>query len=292
MLRMDRLRRGTRCCRFYGVPVSNDRSSALTYDQYLLVKTVAEDLAHLASSWTTDLTTERARRESGILRRLLVDRDYAKAWTVAQLPRTPLVRAPDLDTALAGVKRGHVAFSMAPSLPGVNEIKGETSYLMRNPPWIKGGDLLVVIPPTHRNFILNMVIPHSEVASISDHEAYIRDITAKLNPEASRTYWLNKYLESAAAVVDRGTVVSRQDIIKYAANRLGGVHYGKSDKVMSKRIQELLDPQYARLDDTPVVFLELTNICRAIVDSTDAFRLRHAFSKMPPPPSPLDEPKS
>ena len=66
------------------------------------LKVVIEDLEHLRDGWGPDIKDPDIRRGSCVLRRLLVENIYSRAWRAAGLKRQPIVIAVDLDKIIGG----------------------------------------------------------------------------------------------------------------------------------------------------------------------------------------------
>ena len=92
------------------------------------------------------------------------------------------------------------------------------------------------------------------------------------------TFTLNEFLASTSIYIEN-THISRQDIIQYVANKLGGAHldFGRKDKSANR--YEQLDRNSARfvvrmeghppLSDRNVVYFELMSIGQLVVSSPD-----------------------
>ena len=59
-----------------------------------LCRSVAEDVQYLAAEWNQDVTTAALRRGSSVLRRLLVNDDFLRAWKAAGILGRPTIEAP------------------------------------------------------------------------------------------------------------------------------------------------------------------------------------------------------
>jgi hypothetical protein len=58
-----------------------------------LVRTVAEDLQYLRSEWDWEITDDSLRRSSIVLRRLLVENDFQRAWKKVGLEKQATIHA-------------------------------------------------------------------------------------------------------------------------------------------------------------------------------------------------------
>jgi hypothetical protein len=82
-------------------------------DQAELLATVKSDLAFLEDEWDESIDEHSLRRSSTVLRRLLVNGDYGKAWRIAGEPKEPRLEAVDLSNNLAGLELARVFFATA-----------------------------------------------------------------------------------------------------------------------------------------------------------------------------------
>ena len=63
-------------------------------DEQYFIRTLLEDLDYLQREWTPQVTDAALRRGSPVLRRLLVNDDFLKAWHLLHLTGKPYVTAP------------------------------------------------------------------------------------------------------------------------------------------------------------------------------------------------------
>jgi hypothetical protein len=102
------------------------------------------------------------------------------------------------------------------------------------------------------------------------------DVTRQVfgSPEESpeRDLSLKKFLDSAC-IVARGTKISRRTLIKYVANKLGGVHFDPK-----RDLTKMEEQQFALLDeirderivaDKPAIYFELLSVGQALLASPD-----------------------
>lgn len=194
----------------------------LDRENYDLAKRVAEDLEHI-STWNFEMPESALRRESVLLRRILVEDEYARAWRAVGLPRQPMVKATSLDGFLGGVERKHVAYAFAPL---ARRLTVDMQQLTIKSPSPQEGDLMITLPGYNQGLGLVMIlIPRAEVNG-KDVEALGQDVAGKLGGKREwGTYAISDLLSSPAALIS-GTTINRREIIKYVANRLGGAHGG------------------------------------------------------------------
>ena len=89
----------------------------LKKDDWDRARIVDEDLAYLIDIWQPSLDEAVLRRDSPMLRRLLVEGQYARAWRDLGLPGEPYVSAPDFAAGLGETTGRYVQFATSP--PGV-----------------------------------------------------------------------------------------------------------------------------------------------------------------------------
>ncbi len=65
-----------------------------------LIHTAVSDLKYLGDNWGKQVDNDTLRRESTILRRLLVNGDLQKAWLALDLTHEPKIIAPNLDLVI------------------------------------------------------------------------------------------------------------------------------------------------------------------------------------------------
>jgi hypothetical protein len=119
------------------------------------------------------------------------------------------------------------------------------------------------------------VIPPQAVADAGGEEA-ARQRHAEFGKRSIRGLSLTDYLQSAAAIIC-GEAVSRRDVIRYVANKLGGAHF---DPDRSRRGDErlaLLDYDVAsiapeRASGLNNVSAELLSVAQSLGTSGDAAR--------------------
>ncbi len=202
--------------------------------------TVAEDLVHLRADWTGQMSDAEIRRGSAVLRRLLIEDVYGKAWRAVGNNREPTVIAIDLQNLLGDAPLSSVELALA---GGVN-FRGITMAGMM---LIKGNK-----PP--------------EPSSSSV-------LRARGFP-GERSFSMSEYLHSLAGVI-RGRKVTRREVVKYIANVRGGVHLGKSEKKREKKLVARLEKleQRTMVHTTDGLLVEAAAIGQAIGSSDDAQRL-------------------
>lgn len=205
-----------------------------------LEQQIASDLKYLHSTWNLpDVDDDFLRRDSAILRRLLIDggagvlRTYRKQ---AGHKGDVKVEAVDLKAQLEGISRDAIRFASA----GGATFQGTTVWGAAE---------------------YNVNLTPEQVA-----QRHKRGVITK-------TMGLSRYLDSTCLVVG-GTSVSRRNLIQYMANRFGGVHYDDS----REHSNEATATQFKALDvameeyviaNKRAVFFELLAIGQTLVKSPD-----------------------
>jgi hypothetical protein len=251
-------------------------------------RTVAEDLTYLMDEWKPSLDEAQLRRDSPILRRLLIEDDYTRPWRSIGLSDEPYVSAPDFAAFLGATTRPYVQFATGPPGITVATSLGPGGQLqvgvLRS---VTEGSLIAVAPGLLQGLgVILLVVPPEEVGD----EARDTLIAAHLKPGAQRSRGrpLCKFLASTFALV-LGTEVSRRDVIKYVAQKLGGAHFdprrGRSGDTHLELLDRLSKTRLEITDKRPInaVYVELLSIAEWLAESGDAARFRDAFSKVPEP---------
>lgn len=171
-----------------------------------LLSVVRTDLVWLRDEWSHDLGRDAVRRASPALRLLLVDNLYGQAWRAVGLPREPVISAISLDRYDDLIESGKVTSAYAAG------------------------------PTGHEAQIFTSVTVHGEIPEWMDPNRH-----QQLGHEHASDFPLRAFLESTCMVVE-GHRVSRRELIKYVANRLGGAHFGLAGaKLATRPLFELLD---------------------------------------------------
>lgn len=199
------------------------------------LRIVAKDLDYLRHEWNEGVDDDSLRRSSTVLRRLLVEGELLRAWRDLGMPKQPIVTAPSLEAWLGGIPYDRVAWANA---GGAKYRSVEVAGTLQ-----VRGDL-----PTEW-----------------------RQRSGQSDPE--RTMSLKRFVESPCIVV-RGQLVTRRDVIKYVANKLGGAH-----PIDTKRdANNPQDKKYLLLDsvhnvytvaDKEAIYFELLSIGQCAVRAPD-----------------------
>lgn len=207
-----------------------------------LVKTVAADLKYLEAQMDSWVDDDSLRRASPIIRRLIVQNDLQRAWKAAGLSHEPRIRTPTLDRLIKEMPLRSIKFA---TVGGAKYRKIHIAELVKLDP-----------PPT------------------DDERKRLEEAGLPV-----RVVGLREYLTTAAVIVN-GKCISRRVVIKYIANKLGGVHFdlGRRDgrdgalyKLLDEAnrwtIQLTVDGDASTTK--PIVYFELLSAAQALVSSDD-----------------------
>jgi hypothetical protein len=195
-------------------------------------KTVFEDLSFLRENWDQSTDEPSLRRISPILRRLLVEGAYRRAWRWVGLEKEPTVIA------------GELVFD--PGALGADRIFFVGSF--------------GTLPPDEERVPMVMMY------------ATLPDLEPKPEAAGRRVVMgLAKFLDGICLVL-RSERISRRQLITYVANKLGGVHLDLRREPERDRALMELDAAYniVVLDGRRAVYSELVTVGQCVVDSPDA----------------------
>jgi hypothetical protein len=229
-------------------------AEALSRSDYDLASRVAQDLDYIVSTWNFDVGEDKLRRESVVLRRLLLEQEYGRAWRLIGLPKQPMVRATSLEAFLGDVNRTYVSYAFAPLAQRIEVQGGQITLRSPSP---SEGDLMIAVPGyTEGVGVAMLVVPRAEVEAQGE-ETLANAIAQQLGGQRKwETLWLSDLLRSPSALIS-GTTISRADIVGYVANRLGGAHGGSKHPVKKEQKWILLDRHWALLQHLNAIYLEL-----------------------------------
>ena len=199
---------------------------------------VVEDLEYLRDQWSDSVADPEIRRGSALLRRLLVEDQFGRAWRAADFEKQPAIVAPDLEAMLGSFDRTGVRVALA------------------------GGALHGGVYVAGITFVNGSESPEP-----------VKDATDGI---FEHPFALTDYLASPCAYV-QGESISRRDLIKYVANVRGGVHL-TSGSHARRREQELIRRvgRLEGLIDhhsKDGLFFELLSVGQSIGKTPDALKL-------------------
>lgn len=273
--------------------MKNSSRTALEVDDFRLCEQVAQDLAHVRDAWSGDLSEQVIRRESPIIRRLLVDGDYSRAWRIIGLPRQPIVLAHNLDDMLGSFPKRYIRYAFPPPSEWTRPVgRGEQNVVMKNP-GVSEGDLMIATPGyLEGQGIVFAVVPKAELDD-NNPEEFAQRLGSHFQYCTVSPMWLTIYLDSAGACID-GQMVTRRQVIDFVANAMGGAHYDPSSNRQGKALpRTLLKPLHVKwrgATDVHAPWIEVMSIGQTVARSTDAMRFCSEFDDLTPPDNlPLNE---
>jgi hypothetical protein len=271
--------------------LSRQNGQMLSTDDWSRARVVDEDIEYLIERWRPSLDETSLRRDSPMLRRLLVDGQYARAWRDLGLPGEPYISGSDFWAALGETTRKYIQYATAP--PGVTVahslIAGGQLHMTVLQKAAEGAAMGMAPGYSQAFGLLVAVIPPEDFNGISAEKA----VAEHIQPGRRRVVGLpvSKFLASPFALI-LGREITRREVIQYVAHKLGGAHFDPGRARKGDDRLELLD----RLANTrlevraqrPInaVYVELLSIAEWLAESNDAARFRDVFRRTPQPPQP------
>jgi hypothetical protein len=207
-------------------------------DDSLILATVANRLRFLRDTWDATITEDAMSVSSSVLRMLLVEGKYGQAWRLAGFKGEPSVKAVDLNLH-TGPRGNDVVYAQA------------------------GGG-------TTESGMLGGVVIYRRALSPSEIKARFESWK---NQDPERSFSLSEYLNSTS-IVHSGQTIPRRVIIKYVANKMGGVHLGEKETKEAAQFGAL-DHLMTQIDlgDRKSPYFELLSIGQTVRNSYDAGQL-------------------
>jgi len=217
-------------------------------EQIYLVSVVRQDLVYLREEWDQEISDESLRRSSNVLRNLLVEDQFGKAWRLIGFERQPKIAAPDLDYYIEDLDSSRITLAQA----------GGASY--------------------HGMKIFALA---SGRYALSPEHIKKR---AQKDPHAlEKEFYLSDYLESTCMVI-KGIRISRKCLIKYVANKLGGTHidFRRDPSSDAHRQYIALDsvPNNLEVAEKKAMYYELLSIGQCIAKTADTERFISAIKDL------------
>jgi hypothetical protein len=225
-----------------------------------------------------------------VLRRLLLgDGDYGRSWHDLGLPGAPTIEATDLDAMLGTADRDVIRFAFAPPGPTARQAlpAGDLDIGFGTVTADQVGDLCFAVLGYSRGFgPIAVAIPKAKVPKIfaDPNKEAERSFHAALGQRTTRSMSVGALLRSPALLVS-GTLLSRDDVIAYVANKRGGVHFdakrgGARGPALALMDQELASYMVAGKPAITLVFMELLSIAEALIESNDARRFCEEYARV------------
>lgn len=220
------------------------------------LQTVRDDLALIRKVDFARPLRSEIRAVSSILRRLLHELMLLNAWKLSGLPDEPRFKAVDLDSLLQSIDRKYIQYAYA---------GGATT---------EGAQ--------HRGHVL-LVVPKAEVEA-EGQDAVLKRVIASIRPADSRDFSLTDFCASTC-VASGNAGISRIGMVRYVANKLGGVHWDNqrgawTDPVGSRH--RLLDEAHLIVGRLPAPLYETLSIAQAVAESADTVRLMQTIDVLAP----------
>ena len=177
-----------------------------------IAQIVAEDLQHLQTEHHGDVSDASLRRNSAVLRRLLIDNDLIKAWRLIAVEGKPLITFLTTDDIVGRIPRRLVRFAHA-GYAEKSDIGIACTYILKD----------ALQPSEIKKYLSQVKMP---------------------NPNCEppwRTMSLKNFSKSTIAIVE-SVEISREELVKYVSNKLGGAHLDPKRSVSS------LEKKYRMLD--------------------------------------------
>jgi len=204
------------------------------------LKVMSQDLEYLHEEWRDEIDDASLRRNSLVLRRLLVEQDLTKAWRKVGFEDEPKIKAPTIEEHLKTCPLQDVLFATA----------GGASY--------RGTQIATLFMPR---------------GAANPEETRRR---SALGPFVFKLHGFKEFIESPCMIV-KGTAVSRKDLIEYVANKLGGAHTdqrrgaAKPLDVIFTCLDEI--SQTTQVAGKNAIYYELLSIGQNMIRSDDINRL-------------------
>jgi hypothetical protein len=207
------------------------------------IETVAGDLDFIKTTWSDQPTKALARVYASLLRRLLVERMYEAAWSFMKFADVPKITACDLDESIRKIDPKFIHYAYAGGAP--------------------------TRPAHFTNFAL-IVIPSSNLTPEEQLEK-AEQIDRQQFHKVKRDFQIGEFYTSSS-VVTGDARTSREGIIRYVSNKIGGVHWDNKrrewhDPVGSRH--RVLDEGHVRVAPLDVPLYEVVSIAHALVSSSD-----------------------
>lgn len=220
--------------------------------------TVKDDIEFLSKMNFASPSRSSVRVSASILRRLLVDEMYPAAWQFSGLTSRPTVEAFDLGSAVARIESRHIHYAYAGGAP--TEGAQHTGYIL-------------------------LAIPKEEVDA-ANAEAQVQKIRSLLSLPKRKVFIIDDFC-SSPSVICGNDAVSRSGIIRYVANKLGGVHWDNARGAWTDPVagrQRLLDENHMMVGRLSAPLYEAVSIAYDLSTSNDAKRLCQQINEIAPEP--------
>jgi hypothetical protein len=220
------------------------------------LRSVRDDIEFLRSINFRRPSRTEVRVASGILRRLLADEMLEGARQLTGREAPIKITATDLAAMLAEIPSRYIHYAYA----GGADTEG----------------------PQHTGYVL-LVVPKEEV-EVDGQDAVLSRINKKFAPGQEREFTLSEFCESPS-VVSGSAAVSRLGVVRYVANKLGGVHWDNSRGAWSDPVggrHRLLDEGHLIVGRLSGALYEVLSIAEAVARSPDIIALSEKIRTVAP----------
>jgi hypothetical protein len=220
------------------------------------MRTVHDDLAYLQRQDYSAPSRTDVRLASSVLRRLLHEGLLSGAWQAAGLAGQPRVTAIDLDAVLGDTPRRYIHYAYA----GGARTSGAH----------------------HKGYALMVVPKHEHEAEGADH--VMARIQSSMKAGATRAFPLADFCRSPC-LVSGDAAVNRLELVRYVANKLGGVHWDNQRQAWAHPTgsrHRLLDEQHLYVGKLSAPLYELVSIAQSVAEATDTTLLMDAIDRVMP----------
>lgn len=257
----------------------------LTSRDYDMVAAVVSDCAHLADTWSYAMDVDTLRRETGVLRRLLTDGDYSRAWRLVGLSRQPLVRASRLEPILDKIAAKHLMYAVAAPTVPVPLPADESLWHYKITRDVAVGDAVAVVAGAPTGVASGFI--HVEASEAESNPDLANVLASVLGGPAKPLFlYLDDFLKADAVAVG-GHRISRRNVLKYAASRLQSVHTSEPRGPQQARDWPVLDHLFFQFGNLHALHIEVISTALAVVNSADCYRLSQEFGSLTPPDGPF-----
>lgn len=226
----------------------NRKTTPLSEEQALeFLRIVRDDLLFLQSLNYKRPSRTDVRLASAVLRRLLHEGMYPAAWKIAGFEGEPKISATDLQAMIKDVPDRYIHYAYA------------------------GG---ATTEGAHHKGYLLVVVPRDE-AEREGYEEAAKRVNNLVKLGITREFSLAEFCQSPSVISGKGAV-SRIGVIRYVANKMGGVHWDNSRGNWSDPVggrHRLLDEDHVFVGRLPASLYETVSISQALSSSKDTERL-------------------
>lgn len=211
------------------------------------LRIVASDLHYITKEWDIKIDDDSLRRDCVVLHKLLIEGNLGNAWRAVGFTKEPRILAPVLET-IGDRKRADFIQTGGAHYGGI-EIRDLEIHSDDSPPneYAKSGPGIYV----------------------EKEPAYKR---------TKKPLWLTEFLNDTCMIIE-GIEISRNDLIVYIANTLGGKHidWQREFKHQSGRAAkfEALDSVFQTMKTAgkESIYFELLSIVQSLANSRDIHKL-------------------